>query len=274
LIFAEHKAKSPMMPLQLFRSRSFSLANLLTLLLYGALGVVLFLVPLLLIQVKHYTATAAGAAFLPFPIIMFVLSRWSGGLVARTGPRLPLTVGPLIAAVGLALFARVGVEGSYWATVFPAVVVLGLGMAITVAPLTTTVMAAVPSDHAGVASGINNTVARVAGLLAIAVFGVVLTQRFDAKIEPELRQSWISAAARERLEKELPKMGGAQLDSVPLDPQRRAVVMSAIHESFLSGFRLVAIESAVLALIAAGFGAGIGDIPKGKTGRGAESAAA
>src|SRR6266568_5692677 len=146
LIVAEHREKTPMMPLHLFKSRSFSLTNLLTLLLYGALGVVLFLVPLLLIQVKHYTATAAGAAFLPFPIIMFGLSRWSGGLVARTGPRLPLTIGPFIAAIGLALFARVGIDDTYWAAVFPAVIVLGLGMAVTVAPLTTTVMTAVPSD--------------------------------------------------------------------------------------------------------------------------------
>src|SRR5205085_7123332 len=200
LVFAEHKEKSPMMPLHLFASRSFSLANLLTLLLYGALGVVFFLVPLLLIQVKHYTATAAGAAFLPFPIIMFVLSRWSGGLVARTGPRLPLTVGPAIAAVGLGLFARVGFEDSYWATVLPAVVILGFGMAITVAPLTTTVMSAVPSDHAGVASGINNTVARVAGLLAIAVFGVVLARRFEARIQPVINQSWITPEVRAQID--------------------------------------------------------------------------
>jgi len=262
LIVAEHREKSPMMPLHLFQSRAFSLTNLLTLLLYGALGVVLFLVPLLLIQVKHYSATAAGAAFLPFPIIMFALSRWSGGLVARTGARLPLTVGPVIAAVGLALFARVGIADSYWATVFPAVVVLGFGMAVTVAPLTTTVMTSVPSDHAGVASGVNNTVARVAGLLAIAVFGVVLTRRFDAKIRPQLEVSWISPAARAQIEKELPKMAGAQLDSVPLDSLRRSVVNGEIHESFLSGFRLVVIESAVLALVAAAFGAGVGETSK------------
>src|SRR5438105_2378017 len=265
LIVAEHREKSPMMPLHLFQSRAFSLTNLLTLLLYGSLGVVLFLVPLLLIQVKHYSATAAGAAFLPFPIIMFVLSRWSGGLVARTGPRLPLTVGPVIAAVGLALFARVGVEESYWMTVFPAVIVLGFGMAITVAPLTTTVMSAVPSDHAGVASGINNTVARVAGLLFIAVFGVVLVQRFDAEMRPTLEQSWMSQTAKAQIEKEMSKMAGAQLDSVPIEPQRRSVVQGAIHESFLSGFRLVVIEAAVLALVAAGFGAGIGNVPKSKT---------
>src|SRR2546423_1272152 len=267
MIVAEHREKSPMMPLHLFQSRAFSLTNLLTLLLYGALGVVLFLVPLLLIQVKHYSATSAGAAFLPFPVIMFVLSRWSGGLVARTGPRLPLTAGPAIAAVGLALFARVGVENSYWAAVFPAVVVLGFGMAITVAPLTTTVMTAVPSDHAGVASGINNTVARVAGLLAIAVFGVVLVQRFETRMRPTLEQSWVSPRAKTRIENEMSKMAGAQLDSVPLDPLRRSVVQGAIHESFLSGFRLVVIEAGVLALVAAAFGAGIGDLPKPKKGQ-------
>lgn len=263
-IYAEHREKSPMMPPYLFQSRAFSLTNLLTLLLYGALGVVFFLVPLLLIQVKGYSATAAGAAFLPFPIIMFVLSRWSGGLVARTGPRLPLTVGPAIAAVGLGLFARIGVGDSYWMGVFPAVAVLGLGMAITVAPLTTTVMSAVPSDHAGVASGINNTVARVAGLLAIAVFGVVLAQRFETKMRPTLEQSWITPQAKASIENEMSKMAGAQLDSTPLEPGRRSVVQRAVHESFLSGFRLVVIEAAVLALVAAGFGAAIGDRPRRK----------
>src|SRR5438093_12955446 len=123
LVIVERRASNPMLPLALFRSRPFTLTNLLTLLLYAALGIMLFIVPMNLIQVQHYTATAAGAAFLPFSMIMFALSRWSGSLVARTGSRLPLTIGPIIAAVGLALYARPRIGGTYWTTFFPAVVV-------------------------------------------------------------------------------------------------------------------------------------------------------
>ena len=257
LIMTERREKSPMVPLHLFESRTFSLANLLTLLLYGALGIVMFLVPLLLIQVEGYSATAAGAAFLPFPIIMFGLSRWSGGLVARTGPRLPLTVGPLIAAAGLALFARADIGTSYWSSILPAVVLLGLGMAVTVAPLTTTVMAAVPSDHAGVASGINNTVARVAGLLAVAVFGVVLVRKFDADVMPRLDRMALSPTVKAQVAKELPKMAGGDFSSVSLEAARLADVQQSVNDAFVGGFRLVVLEAAVLALGAAAFGAGI-----------------
>ena len=130
LLFVEQRIRNPMLPLTLFGSRPFALANVLTLLLYAALGVVMFLVPLNLIQVQHYRATAAGAALLPFPLIMFALSRWSGSLVARIGSRLPLTIGPAIAALGIALYAWPGIGGTYWTTFFPAVVVLALGMAI------------------------------------------------------------------------------------------------------------------------------------------------
>ena len=178
-VAVERRAASPMMPLQLFTSRTFTLTNVLTLLLYAPLSVLLWLFPLELIQVLRYSPTAAGAALLPFPVLMFVLSPWSGGLVTRVGSRVPLTIGPLVAAGGLAMFAITPAGGNYWIAFFPPVVVLALGMAIVVAPLTTTVMGAVESQHAGVASGVNNAVARIAGLLGIAVFGLLLRGTFD-----------------------------------------------------------------------------------------------
>jgi EmrB/QacA subfamily drug resistance transporter len=256
-VLVERREANPMMPPELFASRSFTLANVLTLLLYAALGIAFFLVPLLLIQVEGYSATAAGAAFLPFPIIMFVLSRWSGGLVGRIGPRIPLTVGPLIAAAGFALFARVEIGSSYWTAIFPAVVVLGLGMAITVAPLTTTVMTAVPSDHAGVASGINNAVARVAGLLAIAVFGVVLTREFNASIAPRLDRSALTQQSRTQVERELPKMAGADLSKVSLAGDQKAAIEADIRTAFVHGFKVVMLEAAALTLLSAIAGLGV-----------------
>lgn len=258
LVIVERRTSSPMMPLALFRSRPFTFANLLTLLLYAALSVLLFLQPLNLIQVQHYSATAAGAALLPLPLIMFALSRWSGGIVARVGSRLPLTVGPAIAAIGLALYARPGIGGTYWTTFFPAIVVVGLGMAVTVAPLTTTVMAAVDRRHAGVASGINNTVSRVAGLLAIAIFGVLLARAFDARVRPRLDGLALSSTAKQEVDRELRKIAGAditRLSSITTSEQR--VIRAAVDEGFVHAFRLVMIGAAGLALAAAAFGSAI-----------------
>ena len=169
---AEARAKAPMMPLSLFRNETFSGANGLTLMLYAALSGALFLLPFLLIQVYSYSATAAGAAFLPFPIIMGLGSRWSGGLVERIGAKLPLVIGPAIVAAGFALLALSGGTANYWTGFLPGLAVVGIGMTLSVAPLTTTVLNSVPDDKSGAASGINNAAARTGGLVAVAALGL------------------------------------------------------------------------------------------------------
>ncbi|HEY2374880.1 MAG TPA: MFS transporter [Gemmatimonadaceae bacterium] len=258
LVAVERRAANPMINLDLFGSRTFALANLLTLFLYGALGMMLFVVPLELIEVQGYTATLAGATLLPVPIILFALSRWSGGLVTRVGHRLPLTVGPATAALGIGLLGIAGGSGphSLWAQWIPAMVVLGIGMAVTVAPLTTTVMNAVEGTHAGMASGINNAVSRVAGLLAIAVFGVVLSRSFESNVTPRLEQMRLPAAAQSALQPELRKMAAASVDSIAAIPaDRRAAVHTTIDSSFSSAYRSVMLWLCVLSLAAAVVGA-------------------
>jgi MFS family permease len=243
----EARARNPMLPLALFRSRNFTGANLLTLLLYSALGGTLFFLPLNLIQVQGYTATAAGAALLPFILIIFVLSRWSGGLVERYGAKLPLVIGPIIAAVGFALFAVPGVGANYWTEIFPAAVVLGLGMAVSVAPLTTTVMNAVPENRVGIASGINNAISRAAGLLAVAIFGIVMLHVFNRSLDSPLSAIELPATIKHSLDDQRIKLAEITLPeetSLPL----RETLRRAINESFVNGFRSVMLFGAVLAL--------------------------
>lgn len=249
-LLAEATVRFPMMPLQLFRSSTFSGANLLTLFLYSALGGVLFFFPFNLIQVQGYSATAAGAAFLPLIVLMFVLSRWSGGLVSRYGAKRPLMIGSAIAAVGFALFAVPGIGGSYWTTFFPAVLVLGLGMAISVAPLTTTIMGAVRTQQAGVASGINNAVARTASLLAIALLSPLVAWVFNATLDARLAQLQISPAVQQLLAPERIKLAGAQIP-LGLDETVSTTLKTAIAESFVSSFRAVMIIAAGLAIASA-----------------------
>jgi EmrB/QacA subfamily drug resistance transporter len=250
-LFVEARVPQPMLPLALFRSRTFSGANLLTFLLYAALGGTLFFLPLNLIQVQHYSATAAGATLLPFILIISFLSRWSGGLVARYGPKLPLVVGPLIAAFGYALFMMPGVHGSYWTTFFPPMVLLGLGMAVSVAPLTTTVMSSVAQNRAGIASGINNAVARTAGLIAIAVLGILMLHVFRSGLDQRLSNWKLPESASRSLQAQSIKLAAIAVPG-DQDPATRQVIRRAIDESFVSGFRIVMAIGAALAIASAG----------------------
>jgi EmrB/QacA subfamily drug resistance transporter len=248
--FVEKNASSPMVPLKLFRSASFTGANLLTLFLYAATGIFFFVVPLNFIQIQKYSATATGAAALPMILLMFLLSRWSGGLMTRYGPRLPLIVGPLIAAAGFLLFALPDVSARYWTAFFPGFMVLGLGMAITVAPLTTVVMDSVEEGRVGTASGINNAVARVASVLAVAVLGAVMAAAFAHSLHQSLAALNINAGIAHELESNTAKLGG--LDAPPdADAQTAATIRSAISQAFVFGFRVIMVLCACLALASA-----------------------
>jgi hypothetical protein len=172
-LVAEARSVHPMVPLDVFRSRQFSGANAVTFAVYAALGVTMFLLVVHLQTDLGYSALEAGASLLPLTVLMLLFSARAGALAQRIGPRLPMTIGPLIAAAGIALLSGVEPGVSYWSGVFPGVVVLSTGLVFTVAPLTATVLAAVEDAHAGIASAINNAVARIAGLIMIAVVPAV-----------------------------------------------------------------------------------------------------
>ena len=246
-LLVEARSKSPMLPLTLFRSRTFSGANVLTFLLYAALGASLFFLPFNLIRVQGYTPTEAGAANLPLILLMFFLSRWSGGLVSRYGAKLPLIIGPLIAALGFALFAVPGIGGSYWTTYFPAVVVLGIGMAVSVAPLTTAVMGAVDPHYVGTASGVNNAVSRTAGLIAIAVFGIVVLVVFSSSLASHLSILPIPTGVHQALIEQQNKLVGIEIP-VGVSTATHSAVQQAIAESFITSFRVIMLIASVLAL--------------------------
>ncbi|MGH2497781.1 MAG: MFS transporter [Ktedonobacteraceae bacterium] len=246
----EARIKAPMLPLNLFRSPTFSGANLLTLLLYAALGGALFFLPFNLIRVQGYSPTAAGAANLPFVLILFTLSRWSGGLVARYGAKIPLIIGPLIAAAGFVLFALPGIGGSYWTTFFPAVVVLGIGMAVAVAPLTTAVMGSVDPQRVGIASGINNAVARAAGLMAIAVLGIVALVTFSSNLDSGLSALSLPPGVHTMLIAQQNKLVGIAIPG-GLSSATQAAIQQAISESFVTSFRVIMLVAAALALVSA-----------------------
>ena len=240
----------PMVPLVLFKNASFRGANLLTLFLYAAIGIFFFLFPLNLIQVQKYSSTSAGAAILPFILLMFLLSRWSGGLVARYGPRRPLIVGPLGAALGFVLFAAPAVAHNYWVMFFPAVIILGFGMAVTVAPLTTVVMNSVDQERVGTASGINNAIARVASILAIAILGIVMVYAFRVRLDRTLGHLSLPSWVLHELRTHESRLAGLQAPA-NLDQDTKTAINNSIRQAFVFGFRIVMLICVCLSLASA-----------------------
>ena len=248
--FEARGAAAPMMPLLLFRSATFSGANVMTLLLYFALSGAMFILPFNLIQLQGYSATIAGATFLPFTLIMGGLSRWSGALVDRVGARWPLIIGPLITAAGIAMMAIPGEGARYWLTFFPAMVVLGLGMAVSVAPLTTTVMGAVDERHAGTASGINNAVSRISGLLAVAVLGIVAVQVFGSALDGRMGGIGLAADMREAVQQQAGRLLELRMPDA-LAAEQRGALAAVVKASFVESYRAVMLMCAGAAALGA-----------------------
>jgi EmrB/QacA subfamily drug resistance transporter len=249
-VVVESRSGEPILPLDLFRIRNFTGANLLTLFLYSALGGAMFFLPLNLIQVQGYSATAAGAALLPFILLFSFLSRWAGGLVDRWGPKKPLVLGPLIVGLAFVLLALPDLGGSYWTTFFPGIVLLGLGMAMSAAPLTTVVMTSVGADRAGIASGVNNAVARVAALLAIAIFGVAMLHAFNSALDRRLEGLGVPPESRLQLNDDRVKLAALEPPST-LSPETATGVRRTIADSFIVGFRRLLMFAAALAILGA-----------------------
>jgi EmrB/QacA subfamily drug resistance transporter len=238
----EGRVATPILPQGLFASRAFSGINIMTFFLYAALGALFYFLPFVMIQADGYSATAAGASMLPFVVLLVTLSRFAGGLVYRIGARLTLTLGSAIAALGYVAFALLG-DLSYWQSIFPASILIGVGMGLTVAPLTTTVMESVPEPEIGLASGINNAVSRVASLLAIAILGFLLAAVFDARLNVRVATAAISTTARAQVAQQRHALAGA----VIADPRARGLVF----DSYKDGFRAIAYACALLALLSA-----------------------
>ena len=246
-VLTERAGSARMMPLELFRSRRFGGINLLTLLLYGALGAAFFFLPYLLIQARGDSATAAGAAYMPFTLVVGLLSRWSGKLGDEIGARWPLIVGPVLVAVGFALLGSG--KGSYWITL-GSMTVLGFGMGAAVAPLTTTVLNAVPPHSTGVASGINNAIASVGGLLVLAILGSVALGTFDHYLSRDLLSAHASPAVRATVDA---ARGGLVVPAMPasLPAQARQETHAIIADALTITVREAMWIAALLALAAA-----------------------
>lgn len=243
----EKRCRAPMLPLGLFRSRHFSGANLMTLLLYFALTGALYFLPFNLIQVQGWSATAAGAAFLPFTIIMGFGSTYAGDLIRKFDPRIVLTVGPAITAIGFFALAIPGTNADFVTGFLPGIVIVGIGMTVSVAPLTTVVMSSVDRQRTGIASGVNNTAARLAGVFAVAVLTAIAIATFTRDVEDRLRAQALPDALVEQLVGQAAAL--AELEA-PADasPETRARVDTSVAQAYVRTFRLLVALCGILAL--------------------------
>ncbi len=252
-IIYEKKSSHPMMPLHLFKSKTFSGVNAMTLFVYAALSAALFFLPLNLIQVQGYSETIAGFALLPFAAILAGLSRFSGMFSDKFGARKPLIIGPILTGTGLFLLSLPGLTNGpaeYWTTYFPGIIVMGIGMGIVVAPLTTTVMASVPENNAGIASGINNSMSRTAGLLSIAVLGAIIIITFKNNLELRVDELNVPGAVKEELINSADKLAETEVPA-NLNKNESEKVGRIIKTSFIDSFDLVLYISAALNILGA-----------------------
>ncbi|NGP86745.1 MFS transporter [Fodinibius halophilus] len=249
-IWVEVSIENPMMPPSLFKSKTFSGANLITICFYFSLACVFFLLPFNLIQVQGYSATAAGAAFIPFPLLVGGLSRWSGGLIVRFGARPLLVVGPIITSLGFLLLGLYGTGSSYWYNFFPGICSLGLGMAISFAPLNTTVMSAVDQSNAGKASGINKAISRLSGMLSVALLGALAITIFGQQLTINMQQKEIPKTIQQKMSAEVPNLAKADIPQEVSGDVKKELEES-IKASFLYSFSTIMYIAAALVLMGA-----------------------
>jgi EmrB/QacA subfamily drug resistance transporter len=252
-IVIEKVSRYPMMPLNLFNNGTFSGANLLTFFLYAGLGVGMLFLSLNLVQVQGYTQLQSGLTFLPFTLLMIILAKFSGKLADKYGPRLFLIIGPATAGIGLLLLAFVGQTrgvADYWVTYFPGILVFGLGMSITVAPLTSTVMGSVRPQYSGTASGINNAITRISNVLANAIFGALAVLLFSLALQARLHDSDLSGTAQQAVMDQAVNLGNAAVPK-EVDNAAKGKIEQYYHESFIEAYKQIMLISAGLAFTGA-----------------------
>jgi uncharacterized membrane protein len=238
-----------MVPMDLFKRRNFAWGNLATLAMYAGLGILFFFLVLFLQQVAGYTPIQAGVALLPVTILMFLLSKRFGGLADRYGPRWFMTIGPFVGAIGLTMMLRLDVQADYWTQLLPGLVVFGIGLSATVAPLTAAVLGGVEVEHAGIASGINNAIARVAGLLAVAVAGVLVSSQFSSTLDEQLARVRLTPSAQAAVTQARDKPLAATVPA-GVRGRERVEVQEALDDASLKAFRVSVVLGAGLVLAA------------------------